>query len=189
MFPWHLRYGLPKAKRHSTRGPPLPAVYPPPCLQAAPSLTEQYEYAQSRGIPWLVIINASTFGGARVGWKGEGRNGVARLGWSGWQAAHFVEARVPCSAPPNPAAASPRPAAADTVRVKAMNARLEEDVSASDLATYLLNALHPHGSGAPAGSRTPHPAGRAGDEADAAGEGEEPSAHGYRERQRRGGRR
>lgn len=35
--------------------------------QAAPSLTEQYEYAQSRGIAWLVIINASTFeGGCRV---------------------------------------------------------------------------------------------------------------------------
>ena len=31
--------------------------------QAAPSLTEQYEYAQSRGIPWLVIINANTFEG------------------------------------------------------------------------------------------------------------------------------
>ena len=36
----------------------------PPAPQAAPSLTDQYEYAQSRGIPWLVIIQASTFGGA-----------------------------------------------------------------------------------------------------------------------------
>ena len=26
---------------------------------AAPSLTDQYEYANSRGIPWLVIIQAS----------------------------------------------------------------------------------------------------------------------------------
>jgi translation initiation factor 2-alpha kinase 4 len=108
--------------------------------QTAPSLTDQYEYAQSRGIPWLVIIQASTFD------------------------------------------------AADTVRVKAMNARLEEDVSVSDLPSYLLNALHPHGSTPPAGSRTPHAAGsRPGEDADAAGEGEEP--YGGRERQRRGGRR
>lgn len=81
--------------------------------------------------------------------------------------------------------------AADTVRVKAMNARLEEDVSTSSLCTYLLSALHPHGAGAPAGSRTPHAqaARPSGDEGDAGGEGDEPSAHGGRERQRRGGRR
>ena len=69
-----------------------------------------------------------------------------------------------------------------------MNARLEEDVSVSELPAYLLNALHPHGSAPPAGSRTPHPAGgRPGEDADAAGEGEE--GYGGRERQRRGGRR
>jgi translation initiation factor 2-alpha kinase 4 len=38
--------------------------------QAAPSLTEQYEYAQSRGIPWLVIIHASTFEGGAVALTG-----------------------------------------------------------------------------------------------------------------------
>lgn len=71
-----------------------------------------------------------------------------------------------------------------------MNARLEEDVSVSDLPSYLLNALHPHGNALPAGSRTPHATGaRPGDDADAAGEGEEPAGYGGRERQRRGGRR
>ncbi|PSC69649.1 putative serine threonine-kinase GCN2 isoform B [Micractinium conductrix] len=118
--------------------------------QAAPSLTAQYEYAQSRGIPWLVIIHSSTF------------------------------------------------EAADTVRVKAVNARQEEEVSASDLPAYLLSALHPHGSGpashAPQpGSRTPHAGGgralASGDDGDGGGEAEEPLAHGGRERQRRGGRR
>lgn len=72
-----------------------------------------------------------------------------------------------------------------------MNARLEEDVSVSDLPTYLLTALHPHGSAPlPPGARTPA-GGRPGDDGDAAGEGEEPSAHGGRERwrERRGGRR
>lgn len=79
-------------------------------------------------------------------------------------------------------------AAADTVRVKAMNARLEEDVSVSDLPAFLLSALHPHGIVPPAGNRTPHAAGgRPGDDAEAGGEGEEP--YGGRERQRRGGRR
>ncbi len=63
-------------------------------------------------------------------------------------------------------------------------------MSTSDLCAYLLTALHPHGA-APAGSRLPHAqAGRqGGDEGDAGGEGDEPSAHGGRERQRRGGRR
>lgn len=90
-----------------------------------------------------------------------------------------------CS-PPSPIC--PCLAAADTVRVKAMNARLEEDVSVSDLPSYLLSALHPHSAAPPAGSRTPHATGgRTGDDADAAGEGEE--AYGGRERQRRGGRR
>ncbi len=44
--------------------------------QTAPSLTDQYEYAQSRGIPWLVIIHASTFGG-EVAWRGQCQ------GWAG----------------------------------------------------------------------------------------------------------
>ena len=80
-------------------------------------------------------------------------------------------------------------AAADTVRVKAMNARLEEDVSVSDLPAYLLNALHPHGSaGVPPGGRTPHAGGARGAD-DGAEDGDEPSAHGGRERQRRAGRR
>lgn len=72
-----------------------------------------------------------------------------------------------------------------------MNARLEEDVPTSGLCAYLLSALHPHGPAAPAGSRTPHAlaARQGGDEGDAGGDGEEPSAHGGRERQRRGGRR
>lgn len=82
-------------------------------------------------------------------------------------------------------------AAADTVRVKAMNARLEEDVSVSELPTYLLAALHPHGTAPPGPGRPLQHAGgsRVGDDGDAGGEQEEPSAHGGRERQRRGGRR
>lgn len=44
---------------------PLPPRRHPHDMQTAPSLTDQYEYAQSRGIPWLVIIQASTFDG---GW-------------------------------------------------------------------------------------------------------------------------
>ena len=91
-------------------------------------------------------------------------------------------------------ACSPPTTAADTVRVKAMNARLEEDGSVSDLPTYLLNALHPHGSAPMAlGSRAVHAAGgrpAVAEDGDA-GEQEEPSFPGRRERdwQRRGGRR
>ena len=48
--------------------------------QAAPSLTEQYEYAQSRGIPWLVIIHASTFEGGLVGGWGWVQQRVAGSG-------------------------------------------------------------------------------------------------------------
>ena len=100
--------------------------------------------------------------------------------------------------PPPPCPPAALCAAADTVRVKAVNARQEEEVSASDLPAYLLSALHPHGSGpashAPQpGSRTPHAGGgralASGDDGDGGGEAEEPLAHGGRERQRRGGRR
>lgn len=94
----------------------------------------------------------------------------------------------PPAAPHGPVHPHPVFAAADTVRVKAMNARLEEDVSVSDLPAFLLSALHPHGIVPPAGNRTPHAAGgRPGDDAEAGAEGEEP--YGGRERQRRGGRR
>lgn len=69
-----------------------------------------------------------------------------------------------------------------------MNARVEEDVSEPDLPAYLLAALHPHGGpGAPPPTaRTPaggRPA-EGGEDSD-----EDHSAHGGRERWRRGGRR
>ena len=154
---------------------------PRPSTQAAPSLTEQYEYAQTRGIPWLVIINASTFGGA---WRDEAgqRQPCPRSAPLPALGRHRggVTSSPPLSLSP--------PAAADTVRVKAMHARLEEDVSVSDLASYLLAALHPHSTAPLSGSRKPYTAGgRLGDDADAAGEPEE--QYGGRERQRRGGRR
>lgn len=62
--------------------------------QAAPSLTDQYEYAQSRGIPWLVIIHASTF---------EGEAGRAwcrawRRGWPSPLQASRAPAAFPCAA-------------------------------------------------------------------------------------------
>ena len=35
---------------------------------AAPSLTDAYEYATARGLPWMVIISTATFsGGCRLG--------------------------------------------------------------------------------------------------------------------------
>lgn len=65
--------GLASSRATLDTTPPSPApllwLAPP---QAAPSLTDQYEYAQTRGIPWLVIIQASTFGG--------GLGGAGRLG-------------------------------------------------------------------------------------------------------------
>ena len=51
--------------------------------QAAPSLTEQYEYAHARGIPWLAIINGASFAGgqtclARPGSEGCGSSIVSK---------------------------------------------------------------------------------------------------------------
>ena len=69
-----------------------------------------------------------------------------------------------------------------------MNARLEEDVSVSDLSSYLLTALHPHGNSTAAGRAVQHAANiRSVDDGDV-GEQDEPTGGG-RERQRRGGRR
>jgi hypothetical protein len=78
-------------------------------------------------------------------------------------------------------------AAADTVRVKSMNARLEEDVSVSELPTYLLTALNPHGGAATAASARMHTQGSRppGDDGEGLGEPEEAHAHGWRQRRRR----
>lgn len=158
-------------------------------LQAAPSLTEQYEYAQSRGIPWLVIIHASTFGG-ELGLWGLAARACMRHRSRVLPALSAFCALKPAAPVHTSTHHSRCAAAADTVRVKAMGGRTEEDVSVPDLPAYLLSALHPHGSAPPPGARTPA-AMRSGDDGDVAGEQDDTSAHGgrERERQRRGGRR
>jgi hypothetical protein len=73
--------------------------------QAAPSLTEQFEYAQSRGIPWLVIIAANTFeGGDRGGGGGRG-SCAALLACTVLTTHHFPAApSPPAPQPPTPCA-------------------------------------------------------------------------------------
>lgn len=73
------------------------------------------------------------------------------------------------------------------MRVKGLNARLEEDVSVSDLATYLLNALHTHGNSTAVVRAAQHAANIRSMEDDE--EQDEAAAGSGRERQRRGGRR
>lgn len=82
----------------------------PSTPQAAPSLTEQYEYAQSRGVPWLVIINASTFGGA----PGAGAAGLGRLPTQVLQAGHG--GRLQRTAKPGPPCPRPPPLACAQAR-------------------------------------------------------------------------
>jgi histidyl-tRNA synthetase len=159
--------------------------------QAAPSLTDQYEYAQTRGIPWLVIINAATFEGEPsaaawlLGW-GAGQSAGSRTGQVDQWTRTVYLLRLCKSALDATNPGLPHVAAADTVRVKAVAGRLEEDVAVPDLPAYLQTALHPHGAAASATTRPLlHVGSRAAEEADEEAE-EAPS---WRERQRRGGRR
>lgn len=104
--------------------------------QAAPSLTEQYEYAHARGIAWLVIISGASFAAAdRVSVKNLRNNKTEEVP-SEQVAAYLLQAMQPHAAAAAGGAAARTPVAGGRPAEEAENGEAGEDAAAHGGGSY-----------------------------------------------------